>query len=141
MFSILGNGVSLLELGYENCGLDDYYQACGAGVHGSFHNATGYPLIDKTKFSDMMKMTDHAHGIGLKIGWYANNCGCKEQQDVPSWGPPQTTGKLRFGKGPLTDGLHHYEGEVQATIDFGFDGIKLDGCGEFLTRMLRTGGP
>jgi hypothetical protein len=66
------------------------------------------------------------------------------------------------GKGPLTDGLYHYESEVQATIDFGFDGakakqstsidafhktchmetgwicfvvptgIKLDGCGEFL---------
>ena len=30
-----------------------------------------------------------------------------------------------------TDGIHHYEGEIQATIDFGFDGIKLDGCGEF----------
>ena len=28
------------------------------------------------------------------------------------------------GKGPLTDGLYHYESEVQATIDFGFDGAK-----------------
>ena len=62
----------------------------------------------------------------------ANNCGCNEHQNVPSWGPPQTTGKLKFGKGPLTDGLYHYQSEVQATIDFGFDGIKLDGCGEFL---------
>jgi len=24
-----------------------------------------------------------------------------------------------------------WAGDVQATIDFGFDGIKLDGCGEF----------
>jgi hypothetical protein len=40
---------------------------------------------------------------------------------VASWGPPQTTGKLKFGKGPLTDGLYHYQSEVQATIDFGFD--------------------
>ena len=95
----------------------------------------------------------------------ANNCGCNEHQNVASWGPPQTTGKLKFGKGPLTDGLYHYQSEVQATIDFGFDvsslssllppvallpefytdgahvytmctampqGIKLDGCGEFL---------
>jgi hypothetical protein len=52
-------GASLLELGYENCGLDDYYQACGTGVNGSFHNASGYPLIDHTKFPDMKAMTDH----------------------------------------------------------------------------------
>ena len=158
-----------------------HYQACKTGVQGSFHNASGYPLIDKTKFPDMKAMTDHAHSIGLKMGWYANNCGCNEHQNVPSWGPPQTTGKLKFGKGPLTDGLHHYEGEVQATIDFGFDvstvscrrcchrcrwppiyidgarvctmctamsqGIKLDGCGEFLNLtvfaelMNKTGKP
>jgi alpha-galactosidase len=62
-------GLSLLEVGYENCGLDDYYQACKTGVQGSFHNASGYPLIDKTKFPDMKAMTDHAHSIGLKMGW------------------------------------------------------------------------
>lgn len=43
---------------------------------------------------------------------------------MPSWGPPATPGK--------TDGIKHYQGDVQATIDFGFDGIKLDGCGEFM---------
>ena len=42
---------------------------------------------------------------------------------MPSWGPPATAGK--------TDGVRHYQGDVQATVDFGFDGIKLDGCGEF----------
>ena len=62
-------GLSLLEVGYENCGLDDYYQACRTGVQGSFHNASGYPLIDKTKFPNMKAMTDHAHSIGLKMGW------------------------------------------------------------------------
>ena len=71
----------------------------------------------------MKAMTDHAHSIGLRMGWYANNCGCNEHQDVPSWGAPVTPGSH--------DGIHHYEGEIQATIDFGFDGIKLDGCGEF----------
>jgi alpha-galactosidase len=34
-------GISLLEAGYENCGLDDYYQACGTGAGGLFHNASG----------------------------------------------------------------------------------------------------
>ena len=50
----------------------------------------------------------------------ANNCGCNEHQNVASWGTPVSPGK--------TDGIHHYEGEIQATIDFGFDGIKLDGA-------------
>ena len=57
------------------------------------------------------------------MGWYGNNCGCSEHQSVRSWGPPPG--------GTGTDGVHHYQGDIQATIDFGFDGIKLDGCGEF----------
>ena len=145
--------------------------AAASGSHPLDLNAVCVPLLPQ----------DHAHSIGLKMGWYANNCGCNEHQSVASWGPPQTTGKLKFGKGPLTDGLHHYEGEVQATIDFGFDvstvscrrcchrcrwppiyidgarvctmctamsqGIKLDGCGEFLNLtvfaelMNKTGKP
>jgi hypothetical protein len=114
-------GVSLLAAGYNNVGLDDVWQACGAGVNGSFHNATGYPLVDKAKFPSMKAMTDHAHALGLRMGWYGNNCACSEHSDV--WGTPVSPGQR--------DGIHHYEGDVQATIDFGFDGIKLDGCGEF----------
>jgi hypothetical protein len=57
---------------------------------------------------------------------YANNCGCREHQNVPSWGPPVS------GDPKVFDGANHYIGDVKATIDFGFDGIKLDGCGEFL---------
>ena len=57
------------------------------------------------------------------MGWYGNNCGCNEHQNVASWGPPATKGQH--------DGIRHYQGDIQATIDFGFDGIKLDGCGEF----------
>ena len=68
-------GVSLLEAGFENCGLDDYYQACGTGANGSFHNASSYPLIDPEKFPDMKAMTDHAHSIGLRMGW----CECCRQ--------------------------------------------------------------
>ena len=82
-----------------------------------------YPLIDTIKFPSMKAMTDHAHAIGLRMGWYGNNCGCNEHQNVASWGPPATAGQ--------TDGIKHYQGDIQATIDFGFDGLKLDDCGEF----------
>tara|TARA_B110000208_G_C11477777_1_gene324610 strand:+ start:59 stop:592 length:534 start_codon:yes stop_codon:yes gene_type:complete len=117
-------GVSLLDVGFVNCGLDDYFQVSdGSGAGGSFHNASGYPIIDRKKFPDMRAMTDHAHSIGLKMGWYGNNCGESEHQNVASWGAPVTLGKLVFGRGPYYDGVNHYKGDVQATIDFGFDGM------------------
>ena len=34
----------------------------------SFHNASGYPLINTTRFPDMKTMTTKAHDLGLKIG-------------------------------------------------------------------------
>ena len=34
-------GLSLLDVGFNNCGLDDYYQDCHTGAAGSFHNASG----------------------------------------------------------------------------------------------------
>jgi hypothetical protein len=31
-------------------GLDDNWQACGAGVRGSFHDANGRPLVNRSRF-------------------------------------------------------------------------------------------
>ena len=62
-------GISLLQAGYTSLGLDDGYQACGEGINGSFHTASGYPVIDRSKFPDMKAMTAHAHALGLRIGW------------------------------------------------------------------------
>ena len=70
MVSRKRGGVSLLDLGYNHVGLDDYWQACGEGTEGSFHNASGYPLVNKTTFPDLRAMTDHAHAAGLSVGWY-----------------------------------------------------------------------
>ena len=84
-------GISLRDVGYDYVGLDDNYQACGyndvdhtsglgAGALSqwpaykggkplrSFHNASGYPLINTTRFPDMKTMTTKAHDLGLKIG-------------------------------------------------------------------------
>ena len=123
-------GTSLLDVGFSHCGLDDGWQACEAGVNGSFHNASGYPMPDLSRFPDMRSMTDHAHSLGIQMGWYGNNCHCVEKQAVPSWGPAASPGSDRWHH-IHHDGVKHYQGDVQATIDFGFDGIKLDACGEF----------
>jgi hypothetical protein len=39
------------------------------GVDKSFHNASGYPLINLTKFPSMNAMTDKIHSLGLQAGW------------------------------------------------------------------------
>ena len=48
--------VSFADVGYTRAGLDDYWQACGTGVNGSFHDAEGAPLIDLARFPDMAGM-------------------------------------------------------------------------------------
>ena len=127
MVSRKRGGVSLLDVGYEHIGLDDYWQACGTGVSGSFHNASGYPLVNTTLFPDFKAMNDHAHAVGLSTGWYGNNCHCGEGEvNVTAWGASPG------GKGK-TDSTKHYQGDVRAIIDFGF---KLDNCGQFLNMSL-----
>merc|ERR1739848_259207 len=113
------NVKSLLDYGYDNIGLDDNWQACHEGYLGSFHDETGYPLINLERFPDMRAMNDYAHSIGLKSEWYGNNCICRE-----------------FYLWKESEILDHYHGDVNATIDFGFDGNKLDGCGQFLDLEL-----
>lgn len=108
------NGTSLLDVGFTDCGLDDNWQACHTGVDNSFHNASGYPLVNLDTFPSLKNMTDYAHSVGLTAGWYGNNCICKENYIAKN----------------ETEALDaHYQGDVDATVDFGFDATKLDGCG------------
>ena len=108
-----GNGPqkSLLDLGYNRIGLDDAWQDCGAGVNGSFHNASGWPLIKNSTFPSMASMNKYAREKGIGSGWYLNSCDCCER------------GKLR------PDWDVQMRGDVSAIVDLGFDGIKLDSCG------------
>eukprot|EP01064_Diplonema_japonicum_P031122 TRINITY_DN546_c5_g1_i1.p1 TRINITY_DN546_c5_g1~~TRINITY_DN546_c5_g1_i1.p1 ORF type:complete len:454 (+),score=117.55 TRINITY_DN546_c5_g1_i1:70-1362(+) len=108
-------GKSLLDVGYVSVGLDDNWQACGAGVNGSFHDEQGNPIINLKTFPDMKAMTSHGHSLGLKVGWYMNNCICRE-----------TT---------FTNDTYialHMEASAAAVANFEFDGVKLDGCGQFM---------
>jgi hypothetical protein len=65
--------MSFADLGYVHIGLDDFWQKCGAGVNGSFHDKQGRPLIDKTKFPNMKGMVAYGTSLGLLPGWYLNN--------------------------------------------------------------------
>jgi hypothetical protein len=53
-------------------------------------------------------MTAYAHSLGLKAGWYQNNCRCQDH---------------------CTDEACD-AGDVNALFAYGFDGIKLDNCGK-----------
>ena len=56
----------------------------------------------------MKAMVDAGHTLGLRVGWYGNNCMCHDT----------CTSTVCFA------------GDVNATVAFGFDSIKLDGCGQ-----------
>ena len=60
---------SFADLGYVHAGLDDGWQACGTGVHGSFHDANGYPLVNETLFPNMTSMVATGRALGLLPGW------------------------------------------------------------------------
>jgi hypothetical protein len=64
-----GKPASLLDLGYDNCGLDDAWQACGTGEKGTFYGSDGAPLVNKTTFPSLKAMTDYGHKKGLHVGW------------------------------------------------------------------------
>lgn len=104
-----GAPTSLCDLGYCDVGLDDNWQECGKwGPNGySFHDANGRPIVNQARFPDFIAMTSYAHSLGLTSGWYGNNCICSDHCTDPSC----------------------YQGDVDAVMDYGFDSIKLDGCG------------
>ena len=57
--------------GCRHAGIDDGWQQCGGKA--GFHNASGYPTVNSTRFPDMRAMTDMAKRLGLVPGWYGNN--------------------------------------------------------------------
>jgi hypothetical protein len=92
-----GKPTSMADLGYVNANVDDAWQSCdytcsahhgnppkfpankcGTGVNGTYHNASGWPLVNKTRYPDMKAMTAKAHSLGLRAGFYMNTCECRE---------------------------------------------------------------
>ena len=101
---------SLLQLGYSTIGLDDCYQSC-TGPDGSFHDpeANGAPIINRSKFPSLSDMTAKARALGLRPGFYGDNCHCHQ--------------------GEKKAGVTHYVQDVALTLAAGFEGTKIDSCG------------
>lgn len=124
-----GVPTSLCDLGYCDVGLDDNWQTCVSGKHGykyHYHDNAGVPIINQERFPDMIAMTTHAHKLGLTAGWYGNNCICAENNTKPA---PEFM----------------YRADVAALTEFGFDAVKLDGCGsqydlDLWSRLLNATG-
>ena len=97
----------LLAAGYTRLGVDDGWQACGAGVNGSFHDASGAPIVNRSRFPDPAALGADADARGAQLGWYANNCWCCEA----GLAPPRV------------------EQDVALARAVGARGLKVDGCG------------
>lgn len=59
------------------------------------------------KFPDIPGLVKYGHSKNLKMGFYQNGCACGERVEK----------KI------------NYEGDVKMLNSFGFDEVKLDGCG------------
>ena len=71
-------------------------------------------LVNTSRFPSMRALAAKAKALGLQPGWYGNNCVCKETRPACA---------LHDGESAC------FAGDVNATIDFGFETIKVDGCG------------
>ena len=105
-----GVPTSYCDLGYCDVGLDDGWQSCGKYGDNQFthHQADGHPAINYTRFPNMREMTNFAHKQGLTSGWYLNNCICQDHCTSDEC----------------------YENDVKQLLEFGFDSVKIDGCGK-----------
>ena len=90
-----GIPTSLCDLGFCDAGIDDGWQACFSGPGGvGFHNETGWPNVNLTRFPDLRALTARARALGLKPGWYGSNDGCSDK-----------SARLRFKRTALTSAL------------------------------------
>lgn len=112
-------GASLASLGFASVGLDEGWAQCipkGASPEGwEFHkrNIDGSisPLVNETLFPDMKGLVETIHSLNLSAGWYLNPCF-----------------SYCWALGETGCGDECNAGDVLATLAYGFDAVKIDGC-------------
>mmetsp|Transcript_17470 Transcript_17470/g.37878 ORF Transcript_17470/g.37878 Transcript_17470/m.37878 type:complete len:447 (+) Transcript_17470:3-1343(+) len=113
----LADGVptSFADLGYYRLGIDDGWQACGEGPRQAYHGTDGTPLVNNTRFRDLKALVDYGHEAGLLMDFYQINCMCMD------------TYILNVNR---TWARQAWKGNVIQLRDAGFDGVKIDNCGD-----------
>jgi len=112
-----GKPTSLADLGYGRIGIDDGWQACGTGWQGTFHAKDGTPLVNSSIFPDLKAMVDYAHSKDVKMGWYSINCQCMDTFKIQHDADKDWASRV-------------YAAEVKLIQAAGFDGVKIDNCGD-----------
>eukprot|EP00665_Eupelagonemidae_sp_cell47_P009362 gene9362-3970_t len=108
-------GRSLRDAGYNHVGIDDGWQVCDKGYNGGFHADDGSPLVNKNTFPDLKGLVDYGHGKGVLMGWYQINCHCLDEYKIDRGGAFKDKA---------------YAGDVKLVMEAGFDGVKIDNCGD-----------
>ena len=112
-------GTSLKDLLYNSVGIDEGWQSCAAQpgyptgdwmFHRSNEDSTISPVVNETLFPSMKDLVEEVHSMGLAAGWYLNPCFSY------CW-------KLGDSCGDECNA-----GDVEATLAYGFDSVKIDGC-------------
>jgi hypothetical protein len=118
--------MSLADFGFNDAGLDAGFEDCGARTVGgkpAFHDPTGRPLVDGQKFpSGLANLVKYGHARNLTVSWYGNACACKSENSYTENTQPTIAQAVA--------------GTVAATVDYGFDGLKLDSCSQFNNMTL-----
>ena len=60
---------TMVSAGYTMITLDLGWEACGAGVDGSFHDAAGNPIVNTTKLPDLKGLVATARAKNLSPWW------------------------------------------------------------------------
>lgn len=89
--------------------------------------------MNTERFPDLREMTSTAHALNLTVGWYLNKCLCHERCKGPNsvnTSIDARTFKRRRRKLKAHADQRCYEGDVGTLVHYGFDGVKLDACGD-----------
>jgi hypothetical protein len=112
---------SLADLGFADAGLDAGFEDCSArkvGGKAAFHGPDGKPLINSKKFpSGLAKLVEYGHKKNLTVSWYGNACACDLENSYTNSTQPTIAQVVA--------------GTVAATVEYKFDGLKLDSCSQF----------
>jgi len=139
-YTVNGVPTSLADLGYTDVGLDDYWQKCGSYGADKFtyHTELGTPVVDESanKYPNMLAMTTKGHDAGLTVGWYGACHGPRSSRTAGFCScifPFSCCSSLAGNNCGCSDHCTDekcFAGDVAAAFEFGYDSIKLDGCGK-----------